>query len=215
MLKIFGRANSINVQKVMWTVGELGLAHERINAGGAYGGLNTDEFRRMNPNSRVPVIEDDGVVVWESHAIMRYLAARYGSGTLWPEDPGERSLSDRWLDWTLADLQPAFIGGVFWSFYRTPEPQRNWTAIRQGMARTASLLAIVERQMAGKTFLAGDALSLGDIGVGAQLNRYFALDIDRPKLPNIETWYRSLTERDAYRTHVMIPFDDLKGKLSF
>jgi len=215
MLKIWGRANSINVQKVMWTVGELALPHERIDAGGKFGGLDTDAFRAMNPNARVPVISDGGSVVWESHSIVRYLAAKYGSQSLWQADPAERSLSDRWMDWTLADLQPAFIGGVFWSLWRTPEPQRNWAAIRQAVARTGALFQILERQLAGKSFILGEKLSMGDIAAGAQLYRYFELPIERPRIPNVEGWYERLKSRRAYREHVMLPFDDLKGRVSF
>jgi len=215
MLKIWGRKNSINVQKAMWAVGELGLAHERIDAGGPFGGLYTEEFRAMNPNARVPVIDDDGAVVWESHAIVRYLAAKYGDGTLWPSDPAARAHSDQWMDWTTADLQPAFIGGVFWNFYRTPEPQRNWQAIRQGIARSAILFRMLDRHLADRNFLAGDTLTMGDIAAGAQCYRYFELEIDRPAIPNVEAWYERLQARPAYREHVMVPFDDLRGKLSF
>ena len=215
MLKIWGRANSINVQKAMWAVGELGVPHERIDAGGAFGGLNTDEFRAMNPNARIPVIDDDGAIVWESHTIVRYLAAKYGAGSLWPADPGTRSLSDRWMDWTLADLQPAFVGGVFWNFYRTPEAQRNWPLIRQGIARSAILFKLLDRHLADKPFIAGDVLTVGDIAAGAQLYRYFELEIDRPAIPNVEAWYARLSERPAYREHVMVPFEDLRGRLNF
>jgi len=98
MLKIWGRRNSINVQKAMWAIAETGVPHERIDAGGAFGGLDTDEFDAMNPNHRVPVIDDDGVVVWESHAIVRYVAAKYGAGSLWPEDTGVRARSE--CGWT-------------------------------------------------------------------------------------------------------------------
>jgi glutathione S-transferase len=212
MLKIWGRANSINVQKVMWAVGELGLTHERIDAGGPFGGLDTEEFRAMNPNTRVPVIDNDGVVIWESHSIVRYLAAKHGAGTLWPEDPAVRSLSDRWMDWTLADLQPAFIGGVFWNFYRTPEKQRNWPLIRQGIARSAILFKLLDRHLGEQPFLAGETLTIGDIAVGSQLYRYFELEIDRPAIPRVEAWYARLSERPAYREHVMVPFDDLRGR---
>jgi glutathione S-transferase len=215
MLKIWGRANSINVQKAMWAVGELGLAHERIDAGGPFGGLDTEGFRAMNPNARVPVIDDEGAVVWESHAIVRYLAAKYGDGSLWPSDPAARARSDQWMDWTTADLQPAFIGGVFWNFYRTPEPQRNWQAIRQGIARSAILFRMLDRHLADKNFLTGDTLTIGDIAGGAQCYRYFELEIDRPAIPNVEAWYERLQARPAYREHVMVPFDDLRGKLSF
>ncbi len=215
MLKVWGRANSINVQKVMWAVGELSIPHERIDAGGRFGGLDTDEFRAMNPNTRVPVIDDVGTIVWESHAIVRYLAAKYGAGNLWPADPAERSLADRWMDWTVADLQPAFIGGVFWNFYRTPEAQRNWPLIRQGIARSAILFKLLDRHMADKPFIAGGKLTMGDITTGAQLYRYFELEIDRPAIPHVEAWYARLRERPAYREHVMVPFDDLPGRLDF
>jgi glutathione S-transferase len=215
MLKIYGRRNSINVQKVLWAAAELGLAHEHVPAGGAFGGLDTEAFATLNPNRRVPVIDDDGAVVWESHAIVRYLAAKYGAGALWPEDAGVRAQADQWCDWTLADLQPAFIGGVFWNFWRTPEAQRNWPAIRQGIARSTILFRLLDRHLEGRSFIAGDGFSFGDIPAGAQLYRYFELEIDRPALPQVEAWYERLKERAAYREHVMLPFDDLKGRLAF
>ena len=214
MLKVWGRRNSINVQKVMWAVGELGLAHEHIDAGGSFGGLDTDEFGAMNPNRRVPVIDDDGTVVWESHAIMRYLTAKYGAGSLWPEDAGARARSDLWTDWVLADLQPAFIG-LFWNLYRTPEEQRNWNLIRQGIARSAILFQLLDRHLSEHAFIAGDVLTMGDIPAGTQLYRYFELEIDRPSLPNVEAWYARLQEREPYRTHVMVSFEDLKGRRTF
>jgi glutathione S-transferase len=215
LLRIWGRRNSINVQKAMWAVGELGLAHEHIPAGGPFGGLDSEEFGAMNPNRRVPVIDDGGTVVWESHAIVRYLAARYGEGTLWPSDPGRRAAPDQWSDWVTADLQSAFIGGVFWNFYRTPEDRRDWPLIRQAIARCASLFRLLDRHLAGRSFIAGDDFTFGDIPAGAQLYRYFALDIDRPALPQVEAWYERLQARPAYREHVMVPFDELKGRLAF
>jgi glutathione S-transferase len=214
MLKVWGPRNSLNVQKAMWAIGELGIPHEHIDAGGPFGGLDTDEFGAMNPNRRVPVIDDDGTVVWESHAIVRYLAAKYGAGSLWPEDAGARAKSDMWADWVLADLQPAFIG-LFWNLYRTPEEQRNWNLIRQGVARSAILFQLLDRHLGEHAFIAGDALTIGDIPAGAQLYRYFELEIDRPALPNVEAWYVRLQERGPYRTHVMVSFEDLKGRRSF
>jgi glutathione S-transferase len=215
MLRIWGRKNSVNVQKVMWAAGELGLPRERIDAGGKFGGLETDAFGDLNPNRRVPVIDDNGTVVWESHAIVRYLATKYGTGTLAPENPGARAQSDMWTDWVLADLQPVFHGGVFWGFYRTPEEQRNWPLVRQYIARSAILFRLLDRHLAGRDFIAGNTLTFGDIPAGAQLYRYYSLEIDRPELPNVEAWYARLQEREAYRTHVMVPFDELYGRLSF
>ncbi|HTQ15114.1 MAG TPA: glutathione S-transferase family protein [Rhizomicrobium sp.] len=215
MLRIWGRRNSINVQKVLWAAAEMGLEHEHIPAGGSFGGLDTEAFEALNPNRRVPVIDDGGTIVWESHAIVRYLAAKYGSGSLWSEDPGVRARADMWMDWVANDLQPAFIGGVFWNFYRTPEAQRNWNLIRQGIARSAILFRMLDRHLEDKPFIAGDALTMGDIPAGAQLYRYYELEIDRPSLPNVEAWYARLKDREPYRAHVMVPFEDLHGRLAF
>jgi glutathione S-transferase len=214
MIRIWGRTSSINVQKVMWAVAELGLAHEQIDAGGKFGGLDTAAFRSLNPNARVPVIEDGDHVVWESHTIVRYLAAKYGTNGLWPSDPYVRSLSDRWMDWALADLQPAFIGGVFWAYYRTPEHQRQWPAIRQAVTRCSSLFRLLDRHLMGKSFLAGDDLTIGDIVAGVHLYRYFELAIERPVIPNVEAWYARLAARPGYRAQVMQPFEELRGRLS-
>jgi len=136
MLTVYGRKSSFNVQKVMWLVGELGMVHKHIELGGAYGGLDTPEFRAMNPHGRVPVVDDNGTIVWESHAILRYLAACYGRGQFWSEDAAQRSLCDRWMDWSQSKLQPDFLNGVFWAYYRTPASQRDIAAVdeRSGVA---------------------------------------------------------------------------------
>jgi len=129
MLTVYGRKSSFNVQKVMWLVAELGLAHRHLEQGGSHGGLDTPEFRAMNPHGRVPVIDDEGTIVWESHTILRYLAACYGLGTFWSDDAAHRSLSDRWMDWSQTTLQPDFLIGVFWGYYRTPASERNMAAV--------------------------------------------------------------------------------------
>jgi glutathione S-transferase len=215
LLRVWGRRSSFNVQKVMWLVGELGLEHEHIPAGGDFGGLGAPEFLAMNPHGRVPVIADGGTIVWESHAILRYLAARYGAERFWPADAGARSLSDRWMDWSQTALQPDFLGGVFWGFYRTPEPQRDMTAVLSSVARCAMHMRLLDRWLQGRHFMLGDELSLADIPAGANLYRYFELDIDRPAAPNVEAWYAGLMERPAYRKHVMVPFGELFGRLDY
>ena len=128
MLRVWGRNNSINVQKVMWTVGELGLPHERIDVGGAFGGLDTAEYGALNPNRRIPTVEDEDVVVWESNACVRYLAARYGAGRLWPEDVRRRAAADMWMDWQVSTLMPDMTV-VFWGLIRTPEAERDYPKI--------------------------------------------------------------------------------------
>lgn len=215
MLTIWGRKSSFNLQKVMWLVGELQIEHRHIEAGGRFGGLDAPEFRAMNPHGRVPVIDDDGTIVWESHAILRYLAARYGRGTFWQDDPALRSLSDRWMDWAHTTLQPDFLSGVFWGFYRTPEAQRNLPAIRNKVALCTQHFTLLDRHLKDRAFMLGDALTLADIPLGTHLYRYFNLEIDRPRVPSVEAWYARLQDREAYRTHIMVPFAELYGRLDF
>jgi glutathione S-transferase len=213
MLTVWGRRSSFNLQKVMWLVGELDIAHRHIEVGGRFGGLDTNAFRAMNPHGRVPVIDDGGTVVWESHAILRYLAARHGGGAFWSEDPAIRSLADRWMDWAQTTLQPDFLLGVFWGLYRTPEPQRNWPAIKERLAKTARHFQLLDRWLAERAFMLGEALTLADIPIGTHLYRYFNMEIERPALPRVEAWYARLQDRPAYRAHVMVPFAELYGRL--
>jgi glutathione S-transferase len=215
MLTVWGRRSSFNVQKVLWLVGELGLEHRHIEAGGAFGGLDDPGFAAMNPHGRVPVIDDDGLSVWESHAILRYLAARYGQGRFWDDDPAVRSQADRWMDWVQARLQPDFLMGIFWGFYRTPKVLRDDAAIAAKVAACAGHFRLLDRILEDRDWLAGEALTLADIPAGTCLYRYFNIDIERPSVPNVEAWYARLCERPAYARHVMVPFDELHGRLDY
>jgi glutathione S-transferase len=215
MLEVWGRRSSFNVQKVMWLIGDLDLAHAHIDAGGAFGGLDAPAFLAMNPHGRVPVIRDDEAIVWESHAILRYLAARRGSDRFWSDDPVVRAQVDGWMDWSQTALQPDFLGGVFWGFFRTPEHQRDWRSIRTALGRCERHFARLERLLEDKPFLLGDALSLADVTAGTSLYRYFELEIARPALSAVERWYRTLQQRPAFRRHVMIPFEELRGRLDY
>lgn len=215
MLKVWGRRSSFNVQKVMWLIGELDLAHEHIDAGGAFGGLDAPAFLAMNPHGRVPVVRDDDAILWESHAILRYLVARHGNGRFWSDDPIVRARVDGWMDWSQTALQPDFLGGVFWGFFRTPENQRDWPAIHKALARCAQHFAKLERLLEAKPFLLGETLSLADITAGTSLYRYFELEIARPPLPAVERWYARLQQRLPFRKHVMIPFEELRGRLDY
>lgn len=215
MLKVWGRRSSANVQKVLWLVGEMGLPYTHSPAGGDFGGLDDPAFRALNPHGKVPVIEDGGIVVWESHAILRYLAAAHGADRFWSPDPAVRARIDGWMDWAQTALQPAFLSGVFWGWYRTPEAQRDAAAVAKALDQTAACLARVDRQLADCAFVAGETLSLADIAVGTHLYRWFELEIARPVLPRLEAWYERLTARPTYREHVMVPFAELKGRLAF
>jgi glutathione S-transferase len=213
MLTIWGRPSSFNTQKVLWLADELSLNYEHIPAGGSFGGLDTPQFLAMNPHGRVPVIDDNGTVVWESHAILRYLAARYDKHQFWSEDPGDRARVEPWMDWAQTTLQPDFLLGVFWAFYRTPEHARNWDAIRSKVALCTRHFLLLDSILSKQPYLCGAHISLADFPAGTALYRYFALDIERPSVPSVEAWYQRLRLRPAYRARVMLPFEELRGRL--
>jgi glutathione S-transferase len=214
MLKVWGRRSSANVQKVMWLIGELGIPHEHIPAGGTYGRLNTPEFLLKNPHGLVPVIEDHDTVVWESNAVVRYLAARYGGPRFWHDTPEMRAQYDQWMDWAATTFQPDIIG-LFWSFWRTSENQRNWDQIRTLEERTERDLHVLDDILARRPFVAGDLMTLADIPTGVHLYRYYTMGITVPPFPNVEAWYGRLKQRAAYREHVMVSYEELRGRLTF
>jgi len=210
VLTIWGRKTAFNVQKAMWAVGEVGLDHERIDAGGMFGGLDRPEFGELNPNCRIPVLRDGDTVVWESNVIVRYLAAKYGAGSLWSPDPAERAAADQWMDWMQTTLLRDFID-LFFALVRKRPERRDWPGIRETNARLAEHYRLLERHLIARPFLAGEQFSMADIPAGTTLYRYFEMEIERPVLPRVEAWYARLKDRPAYRQHVMIPFDDLCG----
>lgn len=214
MLTIWGRATSSNVQAVMWCVGELGLDHIRHDVGHLHGGLDSTEFARLNPNRQIPVIRDgNDPPIWETGAILRYLAARHGSETFWPSDPAARAQIDKWAEWGKLNAEDRFTGPVFWRVVRTPPDQQDPTAIRAALDRLEHYLAIADDQLAHTTFLAGDHLTLADIQLGHILWRYYDIDITRRALPSLAAYHDRLKTRPAYRTHVMVSYDILRGSL--
>jgi glutathione S-transferase len=212
MLTIWGRRDSFNVQKVMWLTGELRIAHRLIPTGGEFGGRDAPEYQAMNPHGRVPTISLDGKVVWESHAILRFLAAQQGTRPFWADDAFRRSQSDRWMDWSQTVLEPDLMIGVFWGLIRVPEAQRNWSLIQEKLARCSSHFLLLDRMLADHSFFLGEDISLADIAIGTTLYRYFSLDIERPALPRVEAWYDRLQKRPAYREHVMVSYENLRGR---
>ena len=204
MLKLWGRINSINVQKVLWALEELRVPYERTDAGLQYGVVNEPFYRKMNPNGRVPTIEDDGLVLWESNAIVRYLSAKHGAGTLWPNDPKQRADADRWMDWATSTLAPA-ITPVFWGLIRTAPEKRNHKAIEEGVEKLAQAFQVLEQSLDGRDYVGGKTFTMGDIPLGTFVYRWNALDVKRPSLPKVEAYYRRLQQRPAYRKHVMLP----------
>lgn len=210
MITIHGRATSSNVQLAMWAVGELGLAHERRDCGGAFGGLDTPEFAAMNPHRLIPVLEDGGLAVWESAAILRYLAAAYGDDGFWPADPRRRAEQDQWAEWGKNTFAPAVNGGVFWPLIRTKAADRDMDALAQAVARANGLAGLLDRELAGRAYLGGAALSFADIAAGHILYRYYTLDFVRAATPNLDGYYKRLTERPAFQAHIMVSYDSLR-----
>ncbi len=203
MLKIWGRNNSSNVQKAMFAIGELGLAHERIDVGGAFGKNNEAPYLAMNPNGLVPTLEeDDGFLLWESNSIVRYLAAKHGCGTLEPSDPHTRALAHQWMDWQLSVYGPA-ITPVFWGLIRTTREQRDHKAIETAKAKTTAAVKILDAHFARNAYAAGDAFSMGDIPIAVMSYRYRELVPERPAFPNFERWFASLASRPAFKEHVL------------
>lgn len=213
-IRVWGRLSSINVQKVMWTLDEIGLPYDHIPAGGDAGGLDSAAFLAMNPHGRIPVVEDGGAVVWESGAIIRYLCAAYSQGGLWPSAADERARSDPWMDWAQTTLQPGLLG-FFWGWYRTPVPLRDEARNVELLRAAEAALHKLDEWLSTRAFITGDRLTLGDIPAGALLYRYFTLEIERPPMPALEAWYGRLCERPAYREQVMRPYDELRGKLAY
>jgi glutathione S-transferase len=204
MLKIWGRTNSINVQKVMWTVGELALPHERIDAGMQYGIVNEPWFRAMNPNGRVPTIDDDGFVLWESNAIVRYLACKYGAGRLAPASIQIYADADRWMDWSTTTMAP-LMTPLFWGHIRTPPEKRDPQQLEELRQHMESVIALLDAYLAGREYLAGTELGIGDIPVGCFVHRWYALPMAHGEHAQVAGWYKRLCARPAFRQYVMLP----------
>lgn len=204
MLTVWGRTNSINVMKVLWVCDEIGLTYHRIDAGMQFGVVDTADYAAMNPNRRVPVIDDDGFVLWESNTIVRYLAGRHARADLLPDDPRGRADCERWMDWATASLASSMTP-LFWQLIRTPADRRDDKVVARAAAETEQFMAILEARLADRRYLCGDHLTVADMPVGAFVHRWLALPVDRPALPALQAYYGRLLERAPYRTHVAHP----------
>jgi glutathione S-transferase len=201
MLTIWGRLNSHNVKKVAWFAVELGLPFERHDVGGQFG--MDAAYLAKNPNALIPTIEDDGTILWESNAILRYLAAKHGGERFWPVDPAARAAGDKWMDWQAgyADAQrDAFLNMV-----RRAPADRDNAAVSASAARCAKQMAILDEALSRTPWLSGAEFGIGDIPMGVYAHTYFAIDIERPTLPHVEDWYARIKARPGYADQVMIP----------
>ena len=204
MLTIWGRKNSINVQKVLWACDELGLDFDRIDAGLAFGVNNTPEYKRMNPNGLVPVLKDGDFVLWESHVIVRYVARKSGSGKLCPDNLQVAADAERWMDW-FATTMWINLRPVFWGLVRTPPEKRDRQAIEASVKALTANFELLDAHLAKHRFVAGDAFTMGDIPVAVGAFRWYNLPITRPSLPNLDRWYALICERPAFQNWCMDP----------
>ena len=205
-LTIWGRANSVNVQKVLWCLRELDLGYDRIDAGMAFGRNTEADYLAMNPNGRIPTLVEGDFVLWESNSVMRYLCLAHGKGSpIYPQAPKARAAVDRWLDWTLSTLQPV-DRPVFWALVRTPPAQRDMVAIQKDADAEAVQWRIVDAQLATRRFIEGEDLTIADIALGAYARRWFGVEgIDKPKLAHLERWFAQFAGRPGFAQFVAPP----------
>ena len=205
MRQVLGRANSSNVMKVVWLLDELGLAYERTDVGGPFGGTDTPEYAAMNPNRTIPTLVEGDFVLWESNAILRYLAsAHVADAPLWPADVRARASIDRWMDWQQAVLgSPLRV--MFQGLVRTPPGQRDMAAITAAATTAGHAWTLLDAVLERVPYVAGPAFTLADIALGVHVHRWFALDVARPDTPRVRAWYEHLLARPAYARHVALP----------
>ncbi len=211
-ITIWGRKSSVNVQMVLWALDELGLDFHRIDAGFTYGLVDSVDFRKMNPNGLVPVFVDgDAEPIFESAAILRYLADRYGDNNFWPKDAMARAQIDKWAEWAKWNVGHAFITTVFYGLIRTPANEINHEAITESFSDLEKMLSKADAKLATSTYIAGSQFTAADIALGYCLYRYYDIDLVRVELPNLRRYYDLLSTRPAFRRHVMVSYDELRA----
>lgn len=204
MLTIWGRITSINVQKAVWAAGEVGQPFERIDVGGKFGGNREPAYLAKNPNGQIPTLEDGEICIWESNSIVRYLAARYGAGWIWEEDPARRAEADRWMDWMLSELQPAMTP-AFWGLIRKTPGYTDEAAIAASVAKAQAKLDILEAYLAGRSYLANERFGMGDIVVALGAHRWLHMPVQQKDWPNIRRWYAQVAARPAAAPAMPLP----------
>lgn len=204
MLTIWGRLSSINVQKAVWAAGEVGQPFERIDIGGAFGGNREPAYLAKNPNGQIPTLEDGELCIWESNSIVRYLAARYGAGWIWDEDPAVRAEADRWMDWMLAELQPA-LTPAFWVLIRKAADRYSPAELAASIARTEAKLDILDAHLATRSFLAGERFGMADITVAPGAHRWLNMPVERARRPHLQRWFEAVSARPAAKVALLLP----------
>ena len=213
-LVIYGRHTSYNVQKVLWLLEDLQLNYQHIEFGQNLGDTETDEFGKLNPMRKVPVLVDGDCVIWESNTILRYLANEHGHGEWFVQDAYQRSLAERWMDWSQTIFEPAFVD-VFWGYHRTPQALHNQAQIESGLTSCQSCLSKLDDQLTNQPYLVGNHLSLADVCASVFIFRLVEIDLEVELSVNVSKWYENLQQREGYRKWVMSDFSSLKGRLQY
>ena len=214
MIKIYGRTTSFNVQKVLWFLDELELAYEHIELGGRFGGLNTKEFSNLTPVNKVPLLVDGENIIRESHTILRYLSASYGTKVWYSESPYERSVYECWMDWSHTMFQPAFMS-TFWGYYRTPESKREMSEVDNALKKCITCLNTLDEVLEKSSFLAGPVITLGDICAGSVIYRLTSQGLNLELPSNVLKSYKAIKSRPGYKKWIMSDFSELKGREEF
>ncbi|SIT30063.1 glutathione S-transferase family protein [Achromobacter sp. MFA1 R4] len=201
MLKILGKASSINVRKVLWTCAELNLPFDREDWGSGFRATTDPAFLRLNPNAMVPVLRDGDFVLWESNSIIRYLAGEHGGSHLYPAAPKPRARVDQWMDWQATDLNRSW-SYAFMALARQSPAHQDAGAIEASCQDWARYMRILDQRLAETgAHVAGEAFTLADIPVGLSVNRWFETPFDKPALPAVAAYYDRLAKREGYRQY--------------
>ena len=204
MITVWGRKNSSNVKKVLWCLTELGLTYQQKDAGGPFGGLDTPEYLTMNPNKTIPTYQDGEFILWESNAILSYLADKYDDGTLLPHNAEFRARAAQWMYWSDGSLFP-YIKAMMGLLVRTPAEQRDPARVAELKQSLNHLIAMLNDDLAQRDYIAGDMFSIADMALAPLLYPWREVCHDRPDFPHIERWFARIETRQAYRDIVALP----------
>ena len=210
-IKVWGRLSSSNVQAVLWCLTELHVPFERINAGFIHGVTDTPEYLAMNPNGLIPTLMDgEGAPLFETGAILRYLASRYAPESFWPSDPALRAQTDKWAEWAKINIAIKFTGPIFWLVVRTAPSQQDPDTIAANCRILEKYLRIADDRLGRYRYLAGSDFTLADIQMGHCLYRYYDIAIERPNLPHLRRYYDLLSTHPAYCEYVKADYEELR-----
>ncbi len=190
--------------KALWCAREVGADYERLDYGGAFGKVDEADYLAKNPNGRIPTMEDGDITLWESNVIVRYMAEKYGSNGMFPGSAKVRWNAEKWMDWQQTTLNVA-MSPAFWGLVRTPPEKRDRQSIQNSVDASNRCWLLLDRHLAKTPYIVGDQLTMADIPVGCGVYRWFAMEVERPKMPHVNAWYQRLQQRPAFCEHVMQP----------